>query len=52
MCGCGSTGGSKAKHLSQQALIQKYLPLVVVGAVVLMLIFFRFVVFAKKKKLL
>ena len=41
---------SKAKELSRQALIQKYLPLVVVLAFVLLLLFFRYFVFAKKKK--
>ena len=43
---------SKAKELSRQALIQKYLPLVVVVGFVLLMLFFRYYVFAKKKKLL
>ena len=43
---------SKAKDLSRQALIQKYLPLAVVLGFVLLMLFLRFYVFAKKKKLL
>jgi vesicle transport protein SEC22 len=38
-----------AKDLSRQALIQKYLPLVVVLGFVLLMLFLRFYVFAKKK---
>ena len=41
---------SKAKELSRQALIQKYLPLAVVLGFVFLLLFFRYFVFAKKKK--
>mmetsp|Transcript_10230 Transcript_10230/g.25043 ORF Transcript_10230/g.25043 Transcript_10230/m.25043 type:complete len:226 (+) Transcript_10230:243-920(+) len=41
---------TKAKELSRQALIQKYMPLAVVIFIVLLLVFFRFYVFAGKKK--
>lgn len=41
---------SKAKDLSRQALIQKYLPLVVVLGFVVLMLFFRYYVFASKKK--
>mmetsp|Transcript_43578 Transcript_43578/g.70112 ORF Transcript_43578/g.70112 Transcript_43578/m.70112 type:complete len:223 (-) Transcript_43578:176-844(-) len=41
---------SKAKDLSRQALIQKYLPIVVVLGFVLILLFLRFYVFAGRKK--
>uniref|UniRef100_A0A7S0SF33 Longin domain-containing protein n=1 Tax=Mantoniella antarctica TaxID=81844 RepID=A0A7S0SF33_9CHLO len=41
---------SKAKDLSRQALIQKYLPIVIVLGFVLILLFLRFYVFAGRKK--
>ena len=39
----------KAKDLSRQALIQKYLPLAVVFGFVFLLLFFRYVVFASRR---
>jgi vesicle transport protein SEC22 len=39
----------KAKDLSRQALIQKYLPLAVVFGFVCLLLFFRYVVFASRR---